>query len=179
MQVAKLTVLQLKQFLQWQNVSGTSNLKKDALVQRVKQYVADNLEKFQKQPQKADGSSQQTRKPVAVDVPRSTPHKQVDESFDSDLPTPIKRAPESPPAHENASKRMKLAEQHFGLQDDDDDDFLDSAPSTKPSQFTSKPALGDARPTCKYGMDCFRKNPQHFEEFKHPPEHPMSNQKLS
>jgi len=20
---------------------------------------------------------------------------------------------------------------------------------------------------CRYGMDCFRKNPQHFEEFKH------------
>ena len=27
---------------------------------------------------------------------------------------------------------------------------------------------GDARPMCKYGTDCYRKNPAHFEEYRHP-----------
>ena len=27
----------------------------------------------------------------------------------------------------------------------------------------------DTRPMCKYGANCYRKNPKHFEEFRHPP----------
>lgn len=26
----------------------------------------------------------------------------------------------------------------------------------------------DARPACKYGTKCYRKNPAHFEEYRHP-----------
>ena len=26
----------------------------------------------------------------------------------------------------------------------------------------------DSRPLCKYGKECYRKNPGHFEEFRHP-----------
>ena len=26
----------------------------------------------------------------------------------------------------------------------------------------------DSRPMCKYGAECYRKNPAHFEEYRHP-----------
>ncbi len=26
----------------------------------------------------------------------------------------------------------------------------------------------DTRPVCKYGAECYRKNPAHFEEYRHP-----------
>jgi len=32
----------------------------------------------------------------------------------------------------------------------------------------TKNEAGDARPTCKYGTKCYRKNPAHFEEYRHP-----------
>eukprot|EP00727_Mastigamoeba_balamuthi_P004522 m51a1_g14068 ATP-dependent DNA helicase 2 subunit 1 (907) ;mRNA; f:1235016-1238916 len=31
----------------------------------------------------------------------------------------------------------------------------------------------DARMPCQYGLACYRKNPAHFDEYSHPPEHPL------
>ena len=35
--------------------------------------------------------------------------------------------------------------------------------------------FGDSRPPCRYGAACYRKNPEHFREFSHPPGHPGSS----
>jgi hypothetical protein len=43
-------------------------------------------------------------------------------------------------------------EDDFGEEGDDDDDDDD----------------GDSRPVCRYGKACYRKNPDHFKQFKHP-----------
>ena len=32
----------------------------------------------------------------------------------------------------------------------------------------SKMACSDSRPVCKYGSACYRKNPQHLEQYSHP-----------
>ena len=26
----------------------------------------------------------------------------------------------------------------------------------------------DSRPLCKYGVNCYRRNPSHFQQFRHP-----------
>ena len=36
------------------------------------------------------------------------------------------------------------------------------------SEKSAKDRRDDARPMCKYGTDCYRKNPAHFEEYRHP-----------
>ncbi len=38
----------------------------------------------------------------------------------------------------------------------------------QPVAKKAKKQLKDAVPVCKYGQQCFRKNPQHFKEFAHP-----------
>lgn len=50
-----------------------------------------------------------------------------------------------------------------------------------PQHFTQPPPhpsssgnVADPRPTCQYGMRCYRKNPVHFREMRHPPEHPLA-----
>ena len=30
------------------------------------------------------------------------------------------------------------------------------------------PQKSDTRPLCKYGTACYRKNPAHFQEYRHP-----------
>lgn len=35
----------------------------------------------------------------------------------------------------------------------------------------------DDRPGCMYGASCYRKNPDHFKQFKHPSDHPMAVKK--
>ena len=30
------------------------------------------------------------------------------------------------------------------------------------------PQKSETRPSCKYGTACYRKNPAHFEEYRHP-----------
>lgn len=32
----------------------------------------------------------------------------------------------------------------------------------------TRDAKYDNRPICKYGADCYRKNPAHFAEYRHP-----------
>ncbi|KAJ7384709.1 tyrosyl-DNA phosphodiesterase 1 [Desmophyllum pertusum] len=34
--------------------------------------------------------------------------------------------------------------------------------------MSEKPKKNDGRPLCKYGTECYRKNPAHFEEYRHP-----------
>lgn len=34
--------------------------------------------------------------------------------------------------------------------------------------MSEKPRNNDGRPLCKYGAECYRKNPAHFEEYRHP-----------
>ena len=36
------------------------------------------------------------------------------------------------------------------------------------SDKNTKDRGNDARPMCKYGTECYRKNPAHFEEYRHP-----------
>lgn len=36
------------------------------------------------------------------------------------------------------------------------------------SEKSARDRPDDARPMCKYGTDCYRKNPVHFEEYRHP-----------
>jgi hypothetical protein len=50
--------------------------------------------------------------------------------------------------------------------DSNDDDIVevnDQEPSTS-KKFKS----AEEKPECKYGSSCYRKNPQHFDEFRHP-----------
>ncbi len=56
-----------------------------------------------------------------------------------------------------------------------------SSESLSPDEVKKKPTKTnsdeDARPMCMYGLTCYRKNPAHFKEFKHPPGHPSAKQK--
>ena len=45
-----------------------------------------------------------------------------------------------------------------------------SPASNKPMQ---RDDLENGLPPCPHGMRCYRKNPRHFEEFSHPPGHPL------
>lgn len=49
----------------------------------------------------------------------------------------------------------------------DSEDEEDSAAEASDDDDDDEDEDVDDRPNCWYGMDCFRKNPQHFEEFKH------------
>ncbi|XP_013779877.1 tyrosyl-DNA phosphodiesterase 1-like [Limulus polyphemus] len=43
-----------------------------------------------------------------------------------------------------------------------------------PKKEETKLASNDNRPRCKYGRECYRKNPQHFKEFSHFGEEPLN-----
>ncbi len=40
--------------------------------------------------------------------------------------------------------------------------------AAEPAAKKAKKLEDGALPVCKYGQQCFRKNPQHFKEFAHP-----------
>lgn len=43
-----------------------------------------------------------------------------------------------------------------------------SSSSSSSASSSASPAADDPRPVCKYGVNCYRKNPQHFQQFSHP-----------
>ena len=51
----------------------------------------------------------------------------------------------------------------------------DPAPQAA-SVSTHPPVTVATLPPCPYGSNCYRKNPQHFKEFSHPPDHPSLSQ---
>lgn len=79
----------------------------------------------------------------------------VDDDDDAAAPPPAKRAKEEEGvANEGSTAVDEPAAAAAAVSASDDDEE-------------------DPRPMCKYGMSCYRKNADHFLEFRHPPGHPL------
>jgi len=58
--------------------------------------------------------------------------------------------------------------------DDDDDEWTpttfneEESRGSEPADNGSDSDTEDTRPMCKYGVKCYRKNPEHFKQFRHP-----------
>ena len=89
--------------------------------------------------------------PAGTDTPTATqPETQTQ---------PKPAAPDAEPCAAAAAKRSRPAE--------GESSEAAGAEAGAPPAKRAEPA--DTRPMCKYGVNCYRKNPKHFEEFRHPP----------
>ena len=61
-------------------------------------------------------------------------------------------------------RRLKLRNSHFGFSARNSIREIMSEANEK----TTRDGKYDDRPICKYGADCYRKNPAHFAEYRHP-----------
>jgi len=60
-------------------------------------------------------------------------------------------------------------EQENGVSDDEECDMEEDSPPKE--EWIGLP---EGRPKCKFGPDCYRKNPDHFLQFSHPAAHPRA-----
>lgn len=85
------------------------------------------------------------------------------------------------PREENEQKKNKrnlspfsasatnLSPKKFGAQVLDDDDYEDEEDDAiVPFGAHANVPFGVTKPLCMYGVNCYRKNPQHFVDFAHP-----------
>jgi len=61
-----------------------------------------------------------------------------------------------------ASKRPKLTESAII------DDEAPATPAANPAAVDNEDEIDDGRPVCQYDERCYRRNPQHFKEYRHP-----------
>ena len=67
------------------------------------------------------------------------------------------------PGHANDEKGGEA-----DMEDEDDDDGEDGSGTGQQGKRQRLDAAADARPLCRYGQQCYRKNPQHLAQFRHP-----------
>lgn len=97
-----------------------------------------------------------------------------DDSEDDDLPPPSRRKASEAPAKKTVdrggSSSSSISKKHSSTRQDDDEDVLSSGgESSRPRVKRQRTdPEEDNRPMCKYGQKCYRKNPAHFREFRHP-----------
>ena len=79
------------------------------------------------------------------------------------------------PARRSRARELLLSlsseEELFTMLEEEYGEFFLSrnSPDIIGPEHTAVPAEEpDIRPVCKYGKDCYRKNPLHFKEFAHP-----------
>ena len=83
------------------------------------------------------------------------------------VPRGTKRAGAGDKSDAEGSKKAKTED------DDDDVQVLESKSAPPSIDLTdspapaSAPATAKAKPPCKYGAGCYRKNPHHLQEFSH------------
>lgn len=85
----------------------------------------------------------------------------------SDAPAATQPETQTQPRPDGAApgagtKRGRAAEADSGAAEG-----AEGTEAVPPPAKRAEPA--DTRPMCKYGANCYRKNPKHFEEFRHPP----------
>ena len=85
---------------------------------------------------------------------------------DSDRDEPVKQKAQVTPL-----KNISIHE----MSDSDDEPQPSSSSSIKrkssgsqPNSASKKLKMEDRRPMCRYGDQCYRKNPSHYKDFRHP-----------
>eukprot|EP01114_Cavostelium_apophysatum_P012748 TRINITY_DN2924_c0_g1_i1.p2 TRINITY_DN2924_c0_g1~~TRINITY_DN2924_c0_g1_i1.p2 ORF type:complete len:398 (+),score=128.73 TRINITY_DN2924_c0_g1_i1:75-1268(+) len=171
--IHKYTVPELKAFLKEKNVKFSSKDKKGDLVAKVQEFVGVKTEPADdEQPAKKQKLTKATSKGLAKSSSTGT----VKSEHGSDEEPPMKKSKsdaqakaKSPAKVANSassassSTSSKVAKMQKGASQSD---VMERDVSGKAEHHDASSA--DSRPMCMYGAKCYRKNPEHLREYRHP-----------
>jgi len=158
-QLKKFTVPELKEYIKSQNIKIGSKTKKDELIAKIKENAATRASDPKHQLQKANSNS-------ISNINDFGSNEDIHSDDEQEL--------------HHKSKKIKVAAKHELERHENQNDDLEntspmqhsstSSPLTRSqSEMVTKVEEEDeSKPMCMYGSSCYRKNPQHFKEFRHP-----------
>lgn len=113
-------------------------MKKDDLIDKIKEFILGGLDSDEDGAPANNANNNQNN--------QNNNHEQEEDEEPSQ------------PSQQNKKQKVEAKVQQ---QDDDTDDEAGS-------NAAGKQPDADTRPWCQYGASCYRKNPVHFKEFRHP-----------
>jgi len=146
-------------------ISGSKNVQSTPIKQSQSQ--SQSQPKQQSQSQSQSQSSQKNTTTIG--------NKRKNDSDNEEKP----KKPAAPNKKKAAAKKKKqepkdMDEDDYDFYDDSDEDYIPPDDSDEEWDGNGSPpqkhmhTRADDKPMCKYGSSCYRKNPEHLKEFRHP-----------